>query len=166
MGIMTGTEKNNKRRLRQGTYLAYTDGSLFEGGVKAGAGWVILCAAARRTVRFDHRRIGEAARGTSTIAEIYAAASALSAIARGSHITLHTDDRDLCAVLQSGDLPARIRRNQGKPALQNAYCTLFNQVARHRSVHAVKTHIDESPFLRHAHHLAREGAFLPPPRPL
>lgn len=156
----------------QGHYSAYVDGSLFDSGQNAGAGWVIFCHQSDNLVESESRRIDEIARGTSTIAEIYAAASALGAIAAGSHITLHSDDQDLCTVLQNNVLHDRIQRNGGKPLLQRAYSELFNAVARHEQIIAVKAHIDDSPYMRLAHHLAREGAksnvyplLPPPPRP-
>lgn len=145
--------------LPAGAYSAYVDGSIFEGGQNAGAGWVILCHRRGRVVESGSRRISEITRGTSTIAEIYAAASALSAIGPGSHVVLYSDDLDLCHVLRHHNgLADRIGRNGGKPDLQRAYRDLFNAAARHGRVTAVKAHIDESPLIRRAHHLAREGA--------
>ncbi|MBU0800525.1 MAG: hypothetical protein KKA05_05915, partial [Alphaproteobacteria bacterium] len=113
-------------------------------------------------VEASSRRVSEASRGTTTLAEIYAAASALNAIAAGSVINLHSDDLDLCTVLQNRALADRILRNNPRPSLQRGYRDLFNAVSRHASVNAIKTHVDDFPQMRMAHNLAREGAFETP----
>jgi ribonuclease HI len=146
----------------RGLYTAFVDGSVFDGGVHVGAGWVIECTDTGKIVESGSRRVSEASRGTSSIAEIYAAASALNAIAAGSVINLHSDDHDLCNVLQNRSLSERIIRNNPRPSLQQGYRDLFNAVSRHTAVNAIKTHVDDYPQMRMAHNLAREGAFARP----
>lgn len=143
-------------------YRAYVDGSVFNGGQFAGAGWIVLNEQSGKCLTRGSRRIGECARGTTTLTEIYAAAAALDAVPTGSRIFLHSDDQDLCRVLQRNQLAQRIERNKGKPALHRAYSTLFNAVARHHEVAAIKTHISESKHFHDAHDLARIGAYQEP----
>lgn len=149
--------------LKTGHYKAYSDGSVFNGGCQAGAGWVIYEADGTDPVRRGSRRITESSRATTTLTEICAATAALNAIGGGSTITLHVDDAELYTVLRyHALLNERIERNIGKPELQSGYTALFNAVNRHAEVIAVKTDAEFCPRLLLAHHLAREGAFALP----
>lgn len=153
--------------LKTGHYKAYSDGSVFNGGCQSGAGWVIFAADAAANAEplcRGSRRITESSRATTTLAEICAATAALNAIGDGSTITLHVDDADLYTVLRYQSLiEERIERHNLRPDLQSGYKSLFNAVQRHALVIGVKEEAETCPRLRHAHHLAREGAFRPAP---
>lgn len=159
----------NREMLKSGHYIAYSDGSVFNGGCQSGAGWVIYSigsAPGDEPLRRGSRRITESSRATTTLAEICAATAALNAIGGNSHITLHVDDADLYTVLRyQSILPERIERHDSRPELQSGYTALFNAVQRHASVTPIKSDADTCPRLRLAHHLAREGAFAKPQGP-
>ncbi len=152
--------------LKTGHYKAYSDGSVFNGGCQAGAGWVIYGADGDEPLYRGSRRITESSRVTTTLAEICAATAALNTIGGHSHITLHVDDADLYTVLRYQSLlPERIERHAARPELQQGYTALFNAIKRHAAVIAVKQDAETSPRLMLAHHLAREGAFAAPKSP-
>lgn len=143
-------------------YRAYVDGSVFDGGKNSGIGWVVYNENSGKCLTRGSRRLDKCGRGTTTLTEIYAAAAALDAMPAGATVILHSDDQDLCHVLQRGEIERRIDKNKRKPALQEAYKNLFNAVSRHTQVRAIKMHINDSALFRAAHDLARIGAYQEP----
>lgn len=101
------------------------------------------------------RRTGSS---TSTIAELMSCTAALARLPDGCRITIHSDCVFVVDHIQNHDFSHR------RPGLNKALCDLFNQIARHQCVEAVRTHESESRRLKRAHDhsvLARRNALFP-----
>jgi ribonuclease HI len=137
----------------------YVDGSAFQSTNKFGVGWVITDHKNRRP-KLKSKRLN-IERGTSLIAELYAAAKALDYIHRPSKIVLHSDCSDLCAAIATRKIDDRIHRARKTPTLKAAWEAVESAVKRHREVSVFYSpHDPKNPnlYMDIAHRLAQEGA--------
>jgi ribonuclease HI len=146
-----------KRRKKE-LYHAYTDGSCFMSEGLMGMGWII----SRETngkYRPGLKRLLYKGKPSSSLAEIYAVATALRKVEEGSTVVVHTDDLSLCNLLNNGNFYDQIEKAK-KPAQRLALVSLFESVNTHASITAVHEKQASSDHLTRAHHMSRAACQL------
>lgn len=141
----------------------YTDGSASQGEHAYGAGSVSLRMGTKKTIRrsYKERKTPLYGRQNSLTTEIYAIVDGLNSLQENSNITLYCDQKTICEKINNKlleDWTNTVPRKNNKIACK----ALFNAVSRHNSVYAKHTSVAKSKYLRKAHDLAQEAAFISP----
>lgn len=138
-------------------YHLYVDGSAFQDTNKFGIGWVRTNRKNKKPSLKSKRLSIQ--RGTSIIAELYAATDALNKVHRPSRILLFSDCSDLCTAIATQKIDKRLERARKTPNLKAAWEAVDKAVKRHKEVfvHYMPSNA-EHVYMDIAHRLAQEGA--------
>ena len=142
-------QKSSKERFH-----VYTDGSLFNDTRRMGTGWVIERESTGKYLP-GNQRVATKGKLTSSLAEIYAVAIALTKIDKSSDVVVHTDDATLSAMINRGNYEQYIADAKNKPSRAEALTSLFQSVSKHKSVTSCYESMHDSEHMARAHRLSR-----------